>query len=167
MPNRLRRLLLALALAAVVASAVAGGASARLDGPFLVELRPAQQPTLGQRAARLALKAVGTPYVWGGASPASGFDCSGLVSWAYRRLGVELPHSSYALYGRGRRVGRSRMKPGDLVFFSGLGHVGMYLGRGRMVHAPQSGRNVEVVPLRGRYYGSRVIGARRITAALS
>jgi peptidoglycan DL-endopeptidase CwlO len=78
---------------------------------------------------------------------------------------VELPHSSYALYDRGRRVARSRMKPGDLVFFSGLGHVGMYLGRGRMVHAPQSGRNVEVVPLRAPYYDSRLIGARRITAA--
>jgi cell wall-associated NlpC family hydrolase len=167
MPNRLRRLLLALALAAVVAGVVAGGASARLDGPFRIEPRPTPKPTLGQRAARLALEAVGTPYVWGGASPASGFDCSGLVSWAYQRLGVELPHSSYALFDRGRRVARSRMKPGDLVFFSGLGHVGMYLGRGRMVHAPQSGRNVEVVPLRGRYYGSRVIGARRITAALS
>jgi cell wall-associated NlpC family hydrolase len=167
MPNRLRRLLLALALAAVVAGVVAGGASARLDGPFRIEPRPTPRPTLGQRAARLALEAVGTPYVWGGASPASGFDCSGLVSWAYQRLGVELPHSSYALFDRGRRVARSRMKPGDLVFFTGLGHVGMYLGQGRMVHAPQSGRNVEVVPLRGPYYGTRLIGARRITAALS
>jgi cell wall-associated NlpC family hydrolase len=162
MPNRLRRLLLALALAAVVAAVGASSAAARLDGPFRVEPRSASKPTLGQRAARLALKTVGTPYVWGGATP-TGFDCSGLVSWAYRRLGVELPHSSYALYDRGRRVARSRMKPGDLVFFSGLGHVGMYLGRGRMVHAPQSGRNVEVVPLRGPYYGSRLIGARRIT----
>jgi cell wall-associated NlpC family hydrolase len=164
MPTRLRRLLLALALAAVVAGVVAGGASARLDGPFRIQPRPTPKPTLGQRAARVALKAVGVPYAWGGASPASGFDCSGLVSWAYRRLGVELPHSSYALYDRGRRVARSRMKPGDLVFFSGLGHVGMYLGRGRIVHAPQSGRTVEVVPLRGHYDGSRLMGARRITA---
>jgi cell wall-associated NlpC family hydrolase len=164
MPTRLRRLLLALALAAVVAGVVAGGASARLDGPFRIQPRPTPKPTLGQRAARVALKAVGVPYAWGGASPASGFDCSGLVSWAYRRLGVELSHSSYALYDRGRRVARSRMKPGDLVFFSGLGHVGMYLGRGRIVHAPQSGRTVEVVPLRGHYDRSRLMGARRITA---
>ena len=83
--------------------------------------------------------------MWGGGSPASGFDCSGLVSWAYGRLGVRLPHSSYALYGRGRRVARSRMKPGDLVFFYGLGHVGMYLGRGRMVQigTAAAGRIVE------------------------
>jgi cell wall-associated NlpC family hydrolase len=156
-----------LALAAVVAGVGADGAAARVDGPFRVEPRPAPRPkpTLGQRAARVALEAVGVPYAWGGSSPASGFDCSGLVRWAYRRLGVDLPHSSYALYDRGRRVARSRMKPGDLVFFSGLGHVGLYLGRGRMVHAPQSGRNVEVVPLQGPYYGSRLIGARRITPA--
>ena len=167
MPNPLRRLLLAFALAAVVAGFLAGGAAATLDGPFRIEPRPAPKPkpTLGQRAARVALKAVGVPYVWGGSSPASGFDCSGLVAWAYRRLSVELPHSSYSLYDRGRRVARSRMKPGDLVFFSGLGHVGMYLGQGRMVHAPRSGRNVEIVPLRGPYYGSRLVGARRITPA--
>ena len=169
MPNRLRRLLLAFALAVCVAGLSATSAAARLDGPPRIERPPVQKrkhgPTLGQRAARLALKAVGVPYVWGGGSPASGFDCSGLVSWAYGRLGVRLPHSSYALYGRGRRVARSRMKPGDLVFFYGLGHVGMYLGRGRMVHAPTSGRNVEVVPLGRSHYGRSLIAARRILRA--
>jgi cell wall-associated NlpC family hydrolase len=120
------------------------------------------KPSVGERAARIALKAVGVPYRWGGASPASGFDCSGLVYWAYGRLGINLPHSSYALYGRGHSVRRSRMKPGDLVFFSGLGHVGMYVGRGHMVHAPHSGSTVQVVTLGGPYYGSRLVGARRI-----
>jgi cell wall-associated NlpC family hydrolase len=119
-------------------------------------------PTLGERAAAIALEAVGVPYRWGGASPAHGFDCSGLVYWAYARLGIELPHSSYALHDEGRPVKRSRLEPGDLVFFSGLGHVGMYLGRGRMVHAPQSGRHVEVVRLAGSYYGERLVAARRI-----
>jgi cell wall-associated NlpC family hydrolase len=127
--------------------------------------RPAPKPTLGARAAAVALEAVGIPYRWGGASPASGFDCSGLVYWAYGRLGVEVPHSSYALYESGRRVARSRMKPGDLLFFSGLGHVGLYLGRGRMVHAPQSGRTVEVVSLSSSHYGLRLVGARRIATA--
>lgn len=102
------------------------------------------------------------PYRWGGASPASGFDCSGLVYWAYGKLGVELPHSSYALYDLGRRVGRSRLQPGDLLFFYGLGHMGMYIGHGRMVHAPRAGRLVEIVKLGGSHYGSRLIGARRI-----
>jgi cell wall-associated NlpC family hydrolase len=117
---------------------------------------------LGERAAAIALEEVGVPYRWGGISPASGFDCSGLVYWAYGRLGIKLPHSSYALYDQGDRVPRRRMKPGDVLFFSGLGHVAIYVGRGRMVHAPHSGARVQVVRL-GRY-GGRLIGVRRIRA---
>ena len=126
-------------------------------------LLPKPKPTIGTRAAAIALRAVGIPYRWGGTSPASGFDCSGLVHWAYGRLGIDVPHSSYALYDRGRWVARSRMKAGDILFFSGLGHVGIYVGRGRMVHAPHSGTNVQVVSLRGSSYGSRLIGVRRLS----
>jgi cell wall-associated NlpC family hydrolase len=104
------------------------------------------------------------PYRWGGQSPASGFDCSGLVRWSYGKLGIELPHSSYALYSEGRSVSRARMKPGDVLFFSGLGHVGLYLGDGEMVHAPYTGRNVEVVALGDSHYGRRLVGARRVVA---
>jgi cell wall-associated NlpC family hydrolase len=75
------------------------------------------------------------------------------------------PHSSYALHDLGRAVSRSRLKPGDLLFFSGLGHVGLYVGRGRMVHAPQSGRHVEVVTLGGSAYGGRFMAARRLAPA--
>jgi cell wall-associated NlpC family hydrolase len=120
---------------------------------------------MGERAAAIALRAVGVPYQWGGSSPTAGFDCSGLVSWAYGKVGINLPHSSYALYGKGRRVARSRLKPGDLVFFWGLGHVGMYVGHGRMVHAPHSGTRVQVVRLGNSAYGHALIGARRITHA--
>jgi cell wall-associated NlpC family hydrolase len=116
--------------------------------------------TLGDRAALLALHEVGTPYVWGGGGP-GGFDCSGLTSWVYGKLGVPLPHNSAAQFGVGRAVGRSKLRRGDLLFFHGLGHVGLYLGRGRMVHAPQSGRSVEVVRLADHYAG-RLVGARRI-----
>jgi murein DD-endopeptidase len=126
--------------------------------------KPKPKSSLGERAARVALKAVGVPYQWGGSSPAAGFDCSGLVYWAYGRLGVELPRTSYALYDRGRRVARSRLKAGDLLFFFGVGHVGLYLGRGQMVHAPRAGRTVEVVSLRS-YYGDQLIGARRVVSA--
>jgi cell wall-associated NlpC family hydrolase len=119
--------------------------------------------TLGERAARVALRAVGVPYRWGGTSPSSGFDCSGLVYWAYGKLGVEVPHSSYALAEIGRRIGRRHLKPGDVLVFSGYGHVGLYVGRGRMVHAPQSGRLVETVQLGRSYYGSRIVTARRVT----
>jgi peptidoglycan DL-endopeptidase CwlO len=161
MPPRFRSRLLAFALAAIVFACVAPTASARLDGPPRRE-PPKPKPTLGQRAAKAALRAVGVPYRWGGSSPAGGFDCSGLVYWAYGRLGISVPHSSYALYGLGRNVPRSRLKPGDVLFFSGLGHVGLYIGRGRMVHAPQSGRTVEIVPLGRSHYGSRLVGARRL-----
>ena len=122
--------------------------------------RRAHKRTVGERAAAIAMKEVGVPYRWGGASPAGGFDCSGLVYWAYSRLGVNLPHSSYALYDRGRQIARARMKAGDVLFFSGLGHVGIYVGRGRMVHAPHSGSNVEVIRLS--QYGGSLVGVRRM-----
>jgi cell wall-associated NlpC family hydrolase len=178
MPARLRILLPACALVAFVFAlllAEPGGApgwplaaipdEVHAKAASYSKTRRAPKPTLGARAAAIALQAVGVPYRWGGASPASGFDCSGLIYWAYGRLGIEIPHSSYALYALGRRVARSRMRPGDLLFFSGLGHVGLYLGRGRMVHAPQSGRTVEVVSLRSSHYGLRLVGARRIANA--
>jgi cell wall-associated NlpC family hydrolase len=163
MPIHLRRLLLVVALAATVFAVAAPTAFA--VGPARHDPHPVTwkaKPALGARAAAVALEAVGVPYRWGGSSPAGGFDCSGLVYWAYRRLGIELPHSSYALYDRGQRVARSSLKPGDLLFFYGLGHVGIYLGRGRMVHAPHSGRRVEVVGLGRSGYGGRLVGARRI-----
>jgi cell wall-associated NlpC family hydrolase len=166
MPPRLRSRLLAFAFAAFVFGCAVNSAPAALDGPTpRKEQRAHPKPTVGDRAARIALRAVGVPYRWGGSSPASGFDCSGLVYWAYGRVGIELPHSSYALYGEGRHVARTSMRPGDLVFFSGLGHVGVYLGHGRMVHAPHSGRLVEVVSLGHSNYGSRLVGARRIGPA--
>jgi cell wall-associated NlpC family hydrolase len=122
-------------------------------------------PTRGERAAKVAIGVVGVPYRWGGESPSSGFDCSGLVRWAYGRVGVDLPHNSYALYSEGRRVRADDMEPGDILFFEGLGHVGLYLGSGRMVHSPETGRNVEVVRLAGTNYGARLIGARRVAVS--
>jgi len=166
MSTRLRSRLFTFALAVVVAGIAAGSASAIVDesrrGPNAVT--PTPTPTRGERAVRVALEAVGTPYRWGGESPSTGFDCSGLVRWAYGRVGVDLPHNSYALYGEGRRVPEPSMEPGDILFFEGLGHVGLYLGRGRMVHAPQTGRDVEVVRLAATNYGARLIGARRVAS---
>jgi cell wall-associated NlpC family hydrolase len=180
MPNPLRSPLLALAVAALALSCTT--ASARSDrtaptpsatpqaSPILMkEPRPKRlmlkrrKRTLGDRAARIALRAVGVPYRWGGTSPSSGFDCSGLVYWAYGQLGVEVPHSSYALAGIGRGVARSQLRPGDILVFSGYGHVGLYVGRNRMVHAPSSGKLVEVVRLGGSHYGDRLVLARRVT----
>lgn len=155
-------LCLVAALLAAAALPATAASSEIMPGPHSILEPP---PTRPERAAKLALGQVGIPYRWGGESPESGFDCSGLVRWAYLRVGIELPHSSYALYGEGRRVPASRMAPGDVLFFEGLGHVGLYVGRGRMVHAPETGRNVEIVRLAGSNYGARLIGARRIATS--
>jgi peptidoglycan DL-endopeptidase CwlO len=166
MPTTLRsRLSLLCLVAAIVAAGTlpTTATSSELKPGPLPTVVPVP-PTKAERAARFALGEVGVPYRWGGESPETGFDCSGLVRWAYLRVGVELPHNSYALYGQGRRVPDAKMEPGDILFFEGLGHVGLYLGRGRMVHAPETGRNVEVVRLAGSNYGSRLIGARRVVA---
>jgi cell wall-associated NlpC family hydrolase len=154
-----------LAVTAVVAGTVApAGAAFGDDGRRPRGVASAPAPTRAERAVKAALGVVGTPYRWGGESPSTGFDCSGLVRWAYGRVGIELPHNSYALYGEGQRVRGSRMEPGDILFFEGLGHVGMYLGNGRMVHSPETGRTVEVVRLAATNYGARLIGARRVIA---
>jgi len=125
----------------------------------------AEQLTRAERAVRAAVGEVGVPYRWGGESPATGFDCSGLVRWAYGRVGVDLPHSSYALSSVGRAVPSSRLTAGDILLFDGLGHVGLYVGNGRMVHAPETGRNVEIVRLGATGYGPRLVGARRLASA--
>lgn len=177
MSRRLRRLLPVLVLSAVLLALGAGiGAVALVSqagAAATVTAKPSPQPAirrvrpkpLGERVARVALRAVGVPYRWGGTSLSGGFDCSGLVYWAYRRLGVTVPHNSYALYETGKKVPRAHLKPGDVLVFSGLGHVGLYVGRGRMVHAPQSGELVEVVRLRGSRYGQRLVAARRLVAS--
>jgi cell wall-associated NlpC family hydrolase len=123
--------------------------------------RSRPKPTVGERAARLARRYVGVPYARGGASP-HGFDCSGLVMYVYGRLGVSLPHHAASQYSYGRKVSRWGLKPGDLVFFSGLGHVGLFIGNGRFIDAPQSGETVRVTSLASR--SSSYVGARRITS---
>jgi peptidoglycan DL-endopeptidase CwlO len=109
----------------------------------------------------VALGYQGVPYVWGGASP-SGFDCSGLVMYSYAQVGVSLPHSSYAQAGMGVSVPRDQLQPGDLVFFDGNGHVGIYIGGGLFVHAPHTGTVVQVSSLDAGWYASSFAGARRI-----
>ena len=104
----------------------------------------------------IAMRYLGTPYVWGGASP-SGFDCSGFTMYVYAQMGVSLPHSSYAQYGMGVAVSQSDLQPGDLVFFYGLGHVGIYIGGGNYIHAPHTGDVVKISSISGGYVGARRI----------
>jgi peptidoglycan DL-endopeptidase CwlO len=117
-------------------------------------------PTTGERAVDIALGYLGTPYSWAGASPA-GFDCSGFVMYVYGRLGIGLPHSSSMLWGVGRPVDRNDLRAGDIVFFNGLSHVGIYVGNGTFVHSPHTGDVVKVSRFSEAWYGSTYDGARR------
>ena len=109
----------------------------------------------------IAMQYLGVPYVWGGASP-SGFDCSGLIMYAYGQIGVSLPHHAASQYGMGSPVSRDQLAPGDLVFFNGLGHAGIYIGGGQFIHAPHSGDVVKISNLSDSWYASTWVGARRI-----
>jgi cell wall-associated NlpC family hydrolase len=111
------------------------------------EARILRRAVREDRATHAAVGQIGTRYTWGGASPRTGFDCSGLVMWAYSRVGVHLDHSTWSQISSGRRVTRARMRRGDLVFEYGGGHVGIYLGQGVMLAATHPGGTVARSPL--------------------
>ena len=113
------------------------------------------------RIVRFARHYVGTRYTWGGTSPRSGFDCSGFTRFVYAHFGISLPHYTGSQFSRGRRVSRGGLRPGDLVFFDGVDHVGIYVGGGRFIHAPHTGTHVQVASLGG-WYSTRFDGARRL-----
>jgi peptidoglycan DL-endopeptidase CwlO len=108
----------------------------------------------------IAMQYLGTPYVYGGASPA-GFDCSGFVMYVFAQIGVSLPHNAAAQYGYGMPVSRDQLQPGDLVFFNGLGHDGIYIGGGQFIHSPHTGDVVKISSISG-WYSSTWVGARRL-----
>jgi peptidoglycan DL-endopeptidase CwlO len=108
-------------------------------------------------AASIALRYLGVPYVWGGASP-SGFDCSGLASYVFAQIGKSVPHYTGAIFSAFPHVPSDQLQAGDLVFFNGLGHMGIYLGSGQYVHAPHTGDVVKVSSMSGR---SDYVGAVR------
>jgi cell wall-associated NlpC family hydrolase len=114
----------------------------------------------------LALQYLGVPYVWGGATP-RGFDCSGLVQYVFGQVGISLPHYTVAQwnYPGAVPVPKSQLRPGDLVFFNGLDHVGIYIGYGDFIDAPHTGANVEIDSLGEPWFASRYDGARRILGA--
>jgi peptidoglycan DL-endopeptidase CwlO len=120
----------------------------------------APPPTHGD-VVSIALHYLGVPYQWAGASP-SGFDCSGFTMYVYSQVGVSLPHYSGAQFGFGAPVSRDQLAPGDLVFFDGLNHVGIYIGGGQFVHAPHTGDVVKISSLSEDWYSQTYDGARRL-----
>jgi cell wall-associated NlpC family hydrolase len=120
--------------------------------------------TRGGQALGVARQYLGTPYRWGGESPATGFDCSGLMQYAYKQLGVDIPRVSQDQFRSGQQVPRESLQPGDLVFFSKAGdvhHVGMYVGDGKFLHAPRTGDVVKISSLSEPHYAAEYCGARR------
>jgi cell wall-associated NlpC family hydrolase len=168
--SRTRVLLSMLCVAAAVALALVKPSLGRAGGSGTAS--PEGKPTrttqfhlpFGKRVVDYAKRFRGIRYSYGGSSPRSGFDCSGFVRFVYSHFGVSLAHSSYAQFGAGRRVARRWLKPGDLVFFHGLGHVGIYIGHGRFIHAPHSGTRVRIESMQG-WYSARFDGARRLRTA--
>src|SRR4051812_18269023 len=143
-------------LAAVTVAACAGAPAARPDAPS----------GAGERAAGNALKMVGKPYRYGGTSPSTGFDCSGLVQFSFRQAGLALPRSTGDQLRATTRVRTSGIRRGDLLFFDEEGrkksHVGIYLGDGRFVHAPSTGKHVRTDSIESPYWKKHLSEARRV-----
>ena len=157
MTDRIRFALLILVVVACVA-ARAGGALGALD----LGTHASHATVLAHKEANVVSYArhfLGVRYVWGGTSPRSGFDCSGFTRFVYAHFGIALPHYSGAQFEMGHRVSHGALKPGDLVFFDGLGHVGLYIGGGKFIHAPHTGARVSIETLA---YHGRFVGARRL-----
>ena len=156
---------------AILGGLTAVPAAASDSPPLVAEPASAQAPAGYLENVRdvifYALSMVGINYRWGGNSPQTGFDCSGLVSHVFRQIaGLVLPRDSYAMARLGRPVSFDELRPGDLVFFNTMrrpfSHVGIYLGERRFVHAPAAGKAVHVVDMTDPYWAARYNGARRI-----
>lgn len=173
-PTGLRRATRCLALlSAALACSCGGGHATRHPAPppaAAVRAWPSVAPADPQAANAVLMRAiglVGTPYLYGGNTPESGFDCSGLVAYVYREmLELRLPRSSRELAAvQGPPIAPERLATGDLVFFGSRGsvsHVGIYVGEGRFVHAPSSGGTVRLDSLDGSYWRSHYTGAKRV-----
>lgn len=125
-------------------------------------------PEVRDQVVMGAIAQIGIPYKWGG-STRNGFDCSGLVQYVYNQAGLRVPRNSRAQYRAAKSVSWQRAKPGDLLFFRlksrRVSHVGIYVGDGRFIHAPRTGKNVGWASLNNQYWRKRLVGAGRLISA--
>jgi cell wall-associated NlpC family hydrolase len=144
-----------------------GTAHELLRGVDFTPVQHASPTGVGEAALRVALHYLGTPYRWGGSTPSTGFDCSGLVQYSYAQEGVQLPRVAAAQFDAGIPVPRDDLRPGDAVFFADpdgyVHHVGLYIGDGRFVNAPETGEDVKISSLSDPYFAAQYAGARRYT----
>jgi peptidoglycan DL-endopeptidase CwlO len=127
---------------------------------YAEDVRDDEGASLRAQIALESLAQLGVPYVWGGETP-KGFDCSGLVTWLWAQHGFAIPHFAAAQYNMGPVIPDESLAPGDLVFFHDLGHVGIYIGNGYVVHAPRTCDVVKIAPLDGRWFAKTYVGATR------
>ncbi|MGZ8694936.1 MAG: C40 family peptidase, partial [Gaiellaceae bacterium] len=139
---------------------VADQADSAPDYSASAEIITAAPPSQYGGVVGIAMQYLGIPYVYGGSTP-GGFDCSGFTMYVYGQMGVSLPHYTVAQYSMGVPVGRGDLQAGDLVFFDGLGHVGIYIGGGEFIHSPHTGDVVKISSMTG-WYASTYVGARRL-----
>ena len=127
--------------------------------------KESNNPKVGIQILKAAKSQIGKKYRFGGTSPKTGFDCSGFAWWSHRENNINIPRMSSDQYRSGQKVSRSRLMPGDLVYFEtykkGASHVGIYDGNGGFIHSPNSKRRVQRTSLNDSYYKKRYLGARR------
>ena len=140
---------------------VAATQDAAPDYSATPEIVTAAPPSQYGGVVGIAMRYLGIQYVYGGSSP-SGFDCSGFTMYVYGQMGVSLPHYTVAQYSMGVPVGQGDLQAGDLVFFDGLGHVGIYIGGGEFIHSPHTGDVVKISSIWDSWYRSSYVGARRL-----
>ncbi len=167
---RMRRTCITLALLALLPLSALADESSSEPPAFAAAANAAASDSMLGQAQEVVLRAlsfIGVRYKWGGSTPDSGFDCSGLIRYVFSQVtGKSLSGNAKEISQVGESIDRTQLQPGDLVFFNTLrrpfSHVGIYLGDSRFVHAPSRGGKVEIVDMSERYWKNRYNGARRL-----
>lgn len=143
-------------------SAPSPGTATPVSQPAESSAPPPPPPSQYGGVVGIAMQYLGIPYRWGGASPSTGFDCSGFVMFVYAQVGVGLPHYTVSQFQLGSPVSRADLQAGDVVFFRGLSHNGIYIGGGQFIHSPHTGDVVKISSLNDPWYSAGFVGARRL-----